>query len=405
MVKPFKRIVMAYSNEVSLCSKYNSGANKQTEFELVKNKDNTKDSNMKQVIGNLVKFADFYSDNYTDVEDFAGFKDFFFYWYEYDMNNCLYDFLSNSLQNAIYNVQRAELSKEEKVTKYQEIFEMFIEEYKKMPITKNKEGIYTVSLISKSPIKDIENNPQNETTEEITKEKTSTMEKEEQLNVIQKAFDALITSLGLKKTETPAETQEETDTTIENKDVDPAKETTAEVQTPDVKVEEKVETEEIQVEEETIEKTKEAIEEVEETIEKSTEIAKELEEVKKQKSNIEQELEELKKSNEEKQQAIEKMSYIQKAKDEYSMLVGTPEEIGEKLYAISKSTLDDTVKEYILDQFKKVSAKNEELTKEVGSMVKNAGDMTDEEIAYAKAEEIAKAENISVQKALRKVKI
>ena len=99
------------------------------------------------------------------------------------------------------------------------------------------------------------------------------------------------------------------------------------------------------------------------------------------------------------------MSYIQKAKDEYSMLVGTPEEIGEKLYAISKSTLDDTVKEYILDQFKKVSAKNEELTKEVGSMVKNAGDMTDEEIAYAKAEEIAKAENISVQKALRKVKI
>lgn len=401
MVKPFKRIVMAYSNEVSLCSKYNSGANKQTEFELVKNKDNTKDSNMKQVIKNLLKFADFYLDG--EIEDKAvhevdDFKSFLNYWYEHDVNNCLYSLLSEALQNSLCAIQSSEMSKEDKAIKYQQLFEMFIEEYKKMPITKNKEGIYTVSLISKSPIKDIENNPQNETTEEITKEKTSTMEKEEQLNVIQKAFDALITSLGLKKTETPAETQEETDTTIENKDVDPAKETTAEVQTPDVKVEEKVETEEIKVEEETIEK-------VEEEIEKSTEIAKELEEVKKQKSNIEQELEELKKSNEEKQQAIEKMSYIQKAKDEYSMLVGTPEEIGEKLYAISKSTLDDTVKEYILDQFKKVSAKNEELTKEVGSMVKNAGDMTDEEIAYAKAEEIAKAENISVQKALRKVKI
>ena len=36
MAKKFKLLTTAKSTEVSLCSKYNSGANKQTEFEIVK---------------------------------------------------------------------------------------------------------------------------------------------------------------------------------------------------------------------------------------------------------------------------------------------------------------------------------------------------------------------------------
>ena len=98
------------------------------------------------------------------------------------------------------------------------------------------------------------------------------------------------------------------------------------------------------------------------------------------------------------------MSFIQKAKDEYSMLVGTPEEIGATLYSISKSNLDEESKSFVLEQLKKVSVNNKELTEEVGSISKSADDMTDEERVYAKAEEIAKAKNISVKKALREVR-
>ena len=98
------------------------------------------------------------------------------------------------------------------------------------------------------------------------------------------------------------------------------------------------------------------------------------------------------------------MSFIQKAKDEYSMLIGTPEEIGEKLYSISKSNLCDEIKDFVLEQLKKVSDKNEGLTEELGSITKNAGDMTDEEKVYAQAEELAKSKNISIKKALREIR-
>ena len=57
-----------------------------------------------------------------------------------------------------------------------------------------------------------------------------------------------------------------------------------------------------------------------------------------------------------------------------------------------------------MEQLKKVSKENQELTEEVGSITKNAGDMTDEDVVYAKAEEIAKAKGISVKKALREIK-
>ena len=423
MGKKFKIITAVSSNEVSLCSKYNSGANKQTEFELVKDKEGAKDSNMKETIK---KFLDMYEE--IKPEETA-FKNFLEYWLEYDINNTYYTLLSDALQCGISEIQYADVPKEEKEAKFKELFNMFIEEFKNLPITKTKDGKYEVSLVSKSHIQDVETHPQNETNV-ITKENASEMEKQEQLNVIQKAFETLITTLGLKKTETPADEQpateeapvEETvEETVEKEPEVPAEteEQPAEEETPVVEQEaeetvvEKAETTEETVTEEVIEEvteetvqeeatekvveTEETVEEVvEEPIEK-TAITNEIEELKKAKETVEKELAELKKTN-------EKMSFVQKAKDEYSMLSGTPEEIGEKLYAISKSNLDESSKEFVLEQLKKVSKENSEMVQEVGSITKNAGDMTDEEVVYAKAKEIAKTKGISVNKALREIK-
>ena len=408
MAKQFKRITMANSNEVSLCSKYNSGANKQTEFEIVKDKEITKDSNMKQVIKNLIKFTDFYSNIEAEQQqEYDAFKDFLNYWMEYEVNGCYYNLLSEALQNAMCNIKyREDISKEEKILEYQKLFDMFIDEYRKMPITKNSDGKYEVSLVSKSPIQDIGANPQNET-EDITKEKTDKMEKE-QLNVIQKAFDVIKSALGLEKTETPSEetpeVQPEVETPAETEPEIQKQAEEAPVEETPVVNEEVVE--EAPIEEEKIEETpaeevaeepavetptEEVVEEITEEIEKST-------------TDLIQQLAEMKKAKEEAEEKIEKMSFVQKAKDEFSMLVGTPEEIGEKLYSISKSNLETEVKDFIMDQLKKVSDKNSELTKELGSITKDSSDMTDEEKTYAKAEEIAKQKGISVNKALRQVK-
>lgn len=433
MAKKFKIITSVKSNEVSLCSKYNSGANKQTEFELVKNKDVAKNSDMKDVLQNIVKLADFYTSTCEceQVQVFEGFKEFIEYWVEYDVNNVLYDLLSDGLRNALENIKYVDLTKEEKIQEYQKLFNSFIEEYKNLPITKTKDGKYEVSLVSKSHNQEVETIPQNET--QITKENGMN---EEQQSLLEKAFETIKSAFNLAKTETPAE--QEPEETVEN-----GEETKVEAE-PDVKVEaEEVATEEVETKEpeettEEIEKTEEVeegeeveteevkteegqteeeqplevkdevLEEAEgeqvETEEVETEEETELQKVIKQKLEVEKELAELKKAQEEKQIEIEKMSFVQKAKDEYSMLVGTSEEIGAKLYSISKSNLDEESKSFVFEQLKKVSSKNEELTIEKGSQSKDTSDASDEEILYAKAEEIAKTKGISINKALREVK-
>lgn len=420
MGKKFKKITIATSNEVSLCSKYNSGANKQTEFEIVKDKEVAKNSDMKPVIETLVKFIDFYETAETEQKDeLDSFKDFLNYWLEYDVNNCFYNLLSEALQCAMADIKyREDITKEEKVLEYQKLFDMFIEEYRKMPITKSTDGKYEVSLVSKSLIQDGETNPQSET-EDITKEKTGEM-KNEELNVIQKAFDVIKSALGLEKTETPSEetpevqpevetpAEAEAEIAVEEPAKEEAVEEPAEVETPVVNEEVKEEPVEEAVEEQ-VKETKvedEATEEpaTEEVVEDVKVEDEATEEIDKSTTDLVQQLAEMKKAKEEAEEKIEKMSFIQKAKDEYSMLVGTPEEIGEKLYSISKSNLETEVKDYIMDQLKKVSEKNAELTQEVGSITKNSDDMSDEDKIYAKAEEIAKAENISINKALRKIK-
>ena len=413
MAKKFTLLTTAKSTEVSLCSKYNSGANKQTEFEIVKDEQGTTDRNVNQVIENLVKFVDFYGEPSIETEqDYNAFKDFLNYWLEYDINCTYYNLLSEALQGALNDIKYKDISKEEKVQEYEKLFNMFIEEYKTLPITKTQDGKYEVSLVSKSHTKEVETNPQNETAD-ITKEKTSEMEKQEQLTLVGKAFDLIKSALGLEKSETPAEEQPEVQQ--ESVEETPTEEVTKteEVEEPAENAEEPAQEAEVEapvveeVVEEEVEQAEEApeaeepAEEAEEEVTKTSEI--DVEALLKAKSDVEKELAELKKANEEKEIEIEKMSFVQKAKDEYSMLVGTPEEIGEKLYTISKSNLGEEVKSFVLEQLKKVSKENEELTEEVGSITKNAGDMTDEDVIYAKAEELAKTKNISINQALRQI--
>lgn len=418
MAKKFTLLTTAKSTEVSLCSKYNSGANKQTEFEIVKDEQGTTDRNVNPVIEKLVKYIDFYEEITPEVEqEYDAFKDFLNYWLEYDINCTYYNLLSEALQSALTDIKYKDITKEEKVQEYEKLFNMFIEEYKTLPITKTQDGKYEVSLVSKSHIQEVETNPQNETTD-ITKEKTSEMKKEEQLTLVEKAFDLIKSAFGLEKSETPAEEQPEVQPE-EQPEVQPEIEEAPveEVATEEVveKVEETVEepAEEAEVEapvveEEVAEEPAEEAEEVEAPVEEETPVEKtsetvDVEALIKAKADVEAELEALKKSNEAKEIEIEKMSFVQKAKDEFSMLVGTPEEIGEKLYTISKSNLETEVKDFVFEQLKKVAKENAELTEEVGSITKNAGDMTDEDVIYAKAEELAKAKNISINQALRQI--
>lgn len=414
----FKKITVANSTEVSLCSKYNSGANKQTEFELVKDKEGKQPVDIKPVLQKMVKYADRVceEENKDVVQDF---KDFLDYWLEYDINNTLYSLLEEGLRNGLYNLAYNEdLTKEEKTDEFVKLFNEFLTQYRNLPITKTADNKYEVSLVSKSHIQDNGTNPQSETTD-ITKEKTSEMEHEEQKTAIQKAIEILTSVFSLQKTETPAdenpevkpegqpEAEKPTETEEVKPEVKPAEVEAPVVEEADKTVEPNAEPNAEKAEDEpsdepTDDKPADKPEDVTEPVEKSSEPS-ELETVLKQKLDLEKELADIKKAQAEKEEAIAKMSYIQKAKDEYSMLVGTPEEIGAKLYDISKSNLTDDSKTFILDQLKKVAKENQELTQEVGSMTKNS-DLTPEEEVYAKAEEIAKSKGISINKALRQVK-
>lgn len=409
----FKKITVANSTEVSLCSKYNSGANKQTEFELVKDKEGKQPVDIKPVLQKMVKYADEVCEQ-ENKDAVQGFKDFLDYWLEYDINNTLYGLLEEGLRNGLYNLAYNEdLTKEEKTDEFVKLFNEFLTQYRNLPITKTADNKYEVSLVSKSHIQDNGTNPQNETTD-ITKEKTSEMEHEEQKTAIQKAIEILTSVFSLQKTETPAdetpevkpegqpEAEKPTETEEVKTEVKPAEVEAPVVEEADKTVEPNAKPKDDPSDEPTDDKPADKPEDVTEPVEKSSKPS-ELETVLKQKLDLEKELADIKKAQAEKEEAIAKMSYIQKAKDEYSMLVGTPEEIGAKLYDISKSNLTDDSKTFILDQLKKVAKENQELTKEVGSMTKNS-DLTPEEEVYAKAEEIAKSKGISINKALRQVK-
>ena len=411
MGKKFNLLTTISSNEVSLCSKYNSGANKQTEFEIVKDKEKQEDkTDIKSVIKDMYDMYDEIAEmEQEEPSALDTFQEFLAYWLEYDVNNAYYNCLSEGLQQALCDIKYLDADKDEKVRRYKELFNMFINEFNSLPITKTQDGKFEVSLVSKSHIKEQETNPQNETND-ITKENTSEMKNEEKQTMFEQALNLLKSAFGLEKTETPNEQPEVEEEKVENEEGTPEGETTEEkpegeetVETPEGEPAEKqpekqVEADTPVVEKEVEEKADEEPKEVEKTSNS------EVEELLKAKLEVEKELEELKKANEEREVAIEKMSYIQKAKDEYSLLVGTPEEIGAKLYEINKSSLTDDIKDFVMEQLKKVAKENESLTQEVGSVTKSTENMTDEEVIYQKAEELAKSKNISINKALREIK-
>ena len=411
MGKKFNLLTTISSSEVSLCSKYNSGANKQTEFEIVKDKEKQEDkTDIKSVIKDMYDMYDEIAEmEQEEPSALDTFQEFLAYWLEYDVNNAYYNCLSEGLQRALCDIKYLDADKDEKVRRYKELFNMFINEFNSLPITKTQDGKFEVSLVSKSHIKEQETNPQNETND-ITKENTSEMKNEEKQTMFEQALNLLKSAFGLEKTETPNEQPEVEEEKVENEEGTPEGKTTEEkpegeetVETPEGEPAEKqpekqVETDTPVVKKEVKEKADEEPNEVEKTSNS------EVEELLKAKLEVEKELEELKKANEEREVAIEKMSYIQKAKDEYSMLVGTPEEIGAKLYEINKSSLTDDIKDFIMEQLKKVAKENESLTQEVGSVTKSTENMTDEEVIYQKAEELAKSKNISINKALREIK-
>lgn len=411
MGKKFNLLTTISSNEVSLCSKYNSGANKQTEFEIVKDKEQKEDNtDIKSVIKDM---HDMYGEiAETEQEEPSAldtFQEFLAYWLEYDVNNAYYNCLSEGLQQALCDIKYLDADKDEKVKRYKELFNMFINEFNSLPITKTQDGKFEVSLVSKSHIKEQEINPQNETNN-ITKENTSEMKNEEKQTMFEQALNLLKSAFGLEKTETPNKQSEVEEKKVENEEGTTEGKTTEKkpedkktVETSKDKPAEKQPEEQVKADTPVVEKeVKEKADEKPKKVEKTSN--SEVEELLKAKLEVEKELEELKKANEEREVAIEKMSYIQKAKDEYSMLVGTPEEIGVKLYEINKSSLTNDIKDFIMEQLKKVAKENESLTQEVGSVTKSTENMTDEEIIYQKAEELAKSKNISINKALREIK-
>lgn len=438
MGKKFQKITVAKSNEVSLCPTFNSGANLKTEFEIVKEKE--AQNKVEPILEGIKKYSDYYcfccGEELGDAEQ--AFLHYLSEWAEDRMNDAIYWLLKDDLDEVMYQIKWSELTKEEKAVEYAKLFNAFLAKFQELPITKNKDGNYEVSLVSKSRIQEQDTIPQNETND-ITKEKTDKMENEEK-NVVLKALDIIKTTLGLAKSETPAEeTSEETpvektegeatELPKEEKEEDkPAETQPAEEETPVVKseeveqtsedvekasktiVEEEDEDEEVDDEEDAQEDLAEAEAKkklAEEAKKKENELKKtsenQLEEMIEKNKNLEAELENLKKAQAEKEIEIEKMAFLQKAKDEFSMLAGTPEEIGEKLYAISKSNLDDASKTFILDSLKKVSENNSKMTEEVGSITKNADGISEEDKLYKQAEEIAKSKGISVNKALRQI--
>ena len=285
--------------------------------------------------------------------------------------------------SALCDIKYMDISKESKILLYKDLFQEFINQYKNSPITKNKDGEFMLSITKDTSLSKDVVNPQ--TVEEIGDD----ME-EKQVGIIKSVMESLKSLISpTQKSEEPAEEPKEEavveepkaeEPVEEAKDEDPAKEEPAE-----------------EVEKEDVE-AKEPVEEQAE-IEKASIVKTELE-------KAQAKIEELEKAQAKNLEIIEKSKYVEKAKSEFSMLSGTAEEVGEKLYSIAKSNLPVEIQEFILANLKRVSSVNEELTKSVGTESTDI-ELSDEELEvrdiYKKAEEIAKAKNISINKALREV--
>ena len=169
MKKKFK-IINAKANEVSLCSKYNSGANKKTSFEIIKNE------NIKQFDNTDFKeFIKYGLDCYRPEECVESvvnntipsvtFLEYIADCAENEINNTLYCLLTDALRSALCDIKYMDISKESKILLYQDLFKEFVRQYENSPITKSVNGEFVLSNTKEaSHSKDVVN-PQ--TVEEI----------------------------------------------------------------------------------------------------------------------------------------------------------------------------------------------------------------------------------------------
>ena len=97
---------------------------------------------------------------------------------------------------------------------------------------------------------------------------------------------------------------------------------------------------------------------------------------------------------------LEKAELLKSIESEYSGLVGTPEEILEKVYEINKSELSPETKEFALEGLKKLSAKNLEKTLEVGVEVKDEVSNSEEEIQKSKIQKAISEHGLTEGQAL-----
>ena len=322
-----------------------------------------------------------------------------------------------------------DISKESKILLYQDLFKEFVRQYENSPITKSVNGEFVLSNTKEaSHSKDVVN-PQ--TVEEIGDD----ME-EKQMGIIKSVVESLKSLISpTQKSEEPAiepevkaegeevkveepeleapkeetkaeESEEEKPEVEEPKDEDPAEEPKAEEEVVEKTEEPKVEAEEAPEVKPEGEEGVDKGEAIEPTIENEPEQIEKVSIVKQELEQAQAKIIELEKAQKENLEIIEKARFVEQAKADFSMLVGTPEEIGEKLYSISKSNLPVDIQDFILENLKNVSKSNAELTKEVGTGSTDI-ELSNEELEvrdiYRKAEEIAKAKNISINKALREV--
>lgn len=335
-MKPEAKLVNVNAKEVSLCLDSNPPANRRTKFLITKNKDNQTEYSISKEVPTQEQITKMYNDEHWVYPDF---KDCIEECMEHAVENTKKRVLIDSLNRVLYDVFYSKLEDSEKEAKIKETLDAFMLELKAI----NAEDMQEDSMEKDT------NNKEKNMFEKIT-EKFQTL-------IAGKVEKALETELAsLLKDETPVV-------------VEPVKEET------------KVELSE--------EVTK-ALEELE-TLRKFKEdsVAKEAELLKAQ-----EEAQELLKAEKEANELNEKITL---AKESYSHLVGTPEEVGKNLYDISKSELSDELKDFVLKNLKALSVSNEDLTKELGSSQGTEG--TAREELQLKAQALAEAKGISISKA------
>jgi len=358
MAKKIKELKLSKVNEVSLCTTFCPPANGLKAFEIVK-------SSIKK---------DLYSDLFAEMEypEFGDFVGYLGMWLEDDVNMVAYSAFLDALFNSLQDVVYMDMEKEEKATKFREIFDKFIEEYDNSVITKSDDGKIKLSIKA-----------------EKQEKKMSIIEK-------LKKFVSELSEVEVEKTEEVVETPEVIEAPVEEvleeivdqqiveekaeEATEPVVEEVLESEdaTPEV-IEEAIEAPEVaEVESqeepvETIEPTEPIVEEVVETeeiieeVEKTAEVEEdEITKATNKIAELETKLQEIEKANQEQEIKLEKAEILKEVGKEFYGLPQTKEEVVEVLFELNKSSISEESKKLIKDSLKSLSELNKASFEEIG---------------------------------------